>query len=119
MHAPAFNCVVTNVPGPKVPLYFCGAKMVAMAGTAPVFDSMGLIHPVYSYVDTIAVSFTADRDMLPDPGAYAAALRASFETLKAAALKTAAPKEANANKPARKPAAKPKPAPKRAAKGAK
>ena len=119
MHAPAFNCVVTNVPGPKVPLYFCGAKMVAMAGTAPVFDSMGLIHPVYSYVDTIAVSFTADRDMLPDPGAYAAALRASFEKLKAAALKTPAPKEANENKPARTPAAKPKPAPKRAAKGAK
>ncbi|QDZ08365.1 wax ester/triacylglycerol synthase family O-acyltransferase [Sphingomonas panacisoli] len=121
MHAPAFNCVVTNVPGPKVPLYFCGAKMVAMAGTAPVFDSMGLIHPVYSYVDTIAVSFTADRDMLPDPDVYAAALRSSFEALKAAALKpAAAKKEANENKPApRKAPAKPKPAPKRAAKGAK
>ncbi|MBN9596356.1 MAG: DUF1298 domain-containing protein, partial [Afipia sp.] len=90
MHAPAFNVVVTNVPGPKVPLYFCGAQMVFSAGTAPVFDSMGLIHPVYSYVDTIAVSFTADRDMLPDPDVYAAALRSSFEALKAAALKPAA-----------------------------
>ena len=38
MHAPAFNCVVTNVPGSRVPLYFCGARMVAMYGTAPVFD---------------------------------------------------------------------------------
>ena len=75
MHAPAFNCVVTNVPGSRVPLYFCGARMVAMYGTAPVFDSMGLINPVYSYGDTIAVSFTADRDMLPDPDAYADALR--------------------------------------------
>lgn len=114
MHAPAFNCVVTNVPGSRVPLYFCGARMVAMYGTAPVFDSMGLINTVYSYGDTIAVSFTADRDMMPDPDGYADALRASFAALKAAALKPSAPKqEANENKPAKKPA------PKRAAKGAK
>lgn len=120
MHAPAFNCVVTNVPGSRVPLYFCGARMVAMYGTAPVFDSMGLINPVYSYGDTIAVSFTADRDMLPDPDTYADALRSSFAALKAAALKPAAPKaEANENKPVKRPAAKPKPAPKRAAKGGK
>jgi WS/DGAT/MGAT family acyltransferase len=105
MHAPAFNCVVTNIPGPRVPLYFCGAKMLAMYGTAPVFDSMGLINPVYSYGDTIAVSFTADRDMLPDPDNYAAALRSSFEALRAAAAKG---RGANENKPAApKPAAKP------------
>ena len=108
VHAPAFNCVVTNIPGPRVPLYFCGAKMLAMYGTAPVFDSMGLINPVYSYGDTIAVSFTADRDMLPDPDNYAQALRDSFEALKAAATQPAA-KPANENKPAPKPrAAKPR-----------
>jgi len=45
-HAPVFNCVVTNVPGSRVPLYFCGAKMVAMYGTGPVFDGMGLINPI-------------------------------------------------------------------------
>jgi diacylglycerol O-acyltransferase len=103
MHAPAFNCVVTNVPGSRVPLYFCGARMVAMYGTAPVFDSMGLINTVYSYGDTIAVSFTADRDMMPDPDNYADALRASFAALKVAALKPAAAprQEANENKPAR------------------
>ena len=85
-HAPAFNCVVTNVPGARVPLYFCGAKMVAMYGTGPVFDGMGLINPVYSYGDTIAVSFTSDRDVMPDPDAYAAGLRGAFAALKAAAL---------------------------------
>ena len=51
---------------------------------------MGLINPVYSYGDTIAVSFTADRDMLPDPDTYADALRASFEALKAAVTKPGA-----------------------------
>ena len=80
-HAPVYNTVVTNVPGSRVPLYFCGAQLVAMYGTAPLFDGMGLINPVYSYGDTIAISFTADRDMMPDPEAYAAALRASFQAL--------------------------------------
>jgi WS/DGAT/MGAT family acyltransferase len=118
MHAPAFNCVVTNIPGPRVPLYFCGAKMLAMYGTAPVFDSMGLINPVYSYGDTIAISFTADRDMLPDPDNYAQALRDSFEDLKKAAATQPAARPANENKPraAAKPrAAKPKPTAKPAA----
>ncbi len=81
-HAPIYNTVVTNVPGSRVPLYFCGAKMVGMYGTAPVFDGMGIINPIYSYGDTIAISFTGDRDCLPDPENYAAALRASFAALK-------------------------------------
>jgi len=113
-HAPVFNCVVTNVPGSRLPLYFAGAKMVQMYGTGPVFDSMGLINTIYSYVDTIAISFTADRDMMPDPQAYAAALHDAFEELKAAAL--AAPTPAPAAQPKAAPAkskatpAKPKPA---------
>ena len=74
----------------------------------PMSDSMGLINPVYSYGDTIAVSFTADRDMLPDPDNYAQALRESFEALKAAATQPAA-KPANENKPAPKPRAAAKP----------
>ena len=93
-HAPVFNAVVTNVPGSRVPLYFCGAKMVAMYGTGPVFDAMGLINTIYSYTDTIAISFTSDRDMLPDPENYAAALKSAFAALKQAADiadKTAAP----------------------------
>jgi len=109
-HAPVFNTVVTNVPGPRVPLYFCGAKMLASYGTAPVFDSMGLINPVYSYGDTIAISFTADRDMMPDPEKYAAALQSSFDALKAATLGGAEPAKPKAT-PRPRAAAKPKPKP--------
>lgn len=101
-HAPIYNTVVTNVPGSRVPLYFCGAKMVGMFGTAPVFDGMGIINPIYSYGDTIAISFTADRDVLPDPENYAAALRASFAALKQAAENP----RPTARAPAAKPAAK-------------
>jgi len=81
-HAPVFNCVVTNVPGSRVPLYFAGARMVGMYGTGPVFDGMGLINTIYSYRDTIAISFTADRAAMPDPDAYAEALRAAFASLR-------------------------------------
>ena len=95
--APVFNVVATNVPGSRVPLYFSGAKMVKMFGLGPIFDSMGMINTIYSYVDEIAISFTCDRDMMPDPDAYAAALRASFNELLAAAQapvpKTVKPKK--------------------------
>lgn len=87
-HAPAFNVVATNVPGSRVPLYFAGAKMVKMYGTGPVFDGMGLINTIYSYVDEIAISFTSDRDMMPDPAVYADALRASFAALHEATVKS-------------------------------
>jgi diacylglycerol O-acyltransferase / wax synthase len=83
--APVFNVVATNVPGSRVPLYFCGAKMIKMYGLGPIFDSMGLINTIYSYVDEIAISFTCDRDMMPDPQEYAKALQTSFDELLAAA----------------------------------
>ena len=103
-HAPAFNCVATNVPGSRVPLYFAGARMVAMYGTGPIFDGMGLINTIYSYGPTIAISFTSDRDAMPDPDAYADALRASFAALKKVAAERGAapPVELNDNKPATK-----------------
>jgi diacylglycerol O-acyltransferase / wax synthase len=94
--APVFNVVATNVPGSRVPLYFCGAKMVKMFGLGPIFDSMGLINTIYSYVDDIAISFTCDRDMMPDPSAYAAALQSSFDELLAA---TKAPRSGAVAKP--------------------
>jgi diacylglycerol O-acyltransferase / wax synthase len=90
-HAPVFNTVVTNVPGSRVPLYFAGAKMVGMYGLGPIFDSMGLINTIYSYVDTIAISFTADREMMPDPALYAAGLKKAYEELKAAVAPVAPP----------------------------
>jgi diacylglycerol O-acyltransferase / wax synthase len=81
IHSPVFNVVATNVPGPRVPLYFAGAKMVRMMGTGPIFDGMGMINAIYSYGPEIAIAFTSDRDMVPDPANYAQALRDSFDEL--------------------------------------
>jgi WS/DGAT/MGAT family acyltransferase len=84
--APPFNCVVTNVPGPQVPLYSTGARLVTQYGLGPVFDGMGLIFPVFSYCGHITVSFTSCRDMLPDPEFLAECLQESFEELRDATV---------------------------------
>ncbi|WP_176399687.1 WS/DGAT/MGAT family O-acyltransferase [Novosphingobium sp. B 225] len=82
---PASNCIVTNVPGPMTPLFFCGARMIRMHGTGPLTHGMGLINIINSYCGEVALSFTSDRDMMPDPAEYAAALRQSADELLAAA----------------------------------
>ncbi len=78
------NTVVTNVPGPREPLYFAGAELVRSFGGGPVVDGMGLINIVSSYVDQFMLMFTADRAMMPDPAHYADCIRESFEDLLAA-----------------------------------
>jgi len=84
---PLYNCVITNVPGPQVPIYSTGAKMVANFGTGPILDSMGLFHVISSYCGDFTISTTSCRDMMPDPAFYTECLRQSFDELKAACAK--------------------------------
>lgn len=81
---PIFNTVVTNVPGPQVPLYMSGARLVRSYGTGPCLDNMGLFHPVTSYDGMIAISFQSCREMMPDPEFYEDCLRAAFDELEQA-----------------------------------
>lgn len=81
-----FNTIVTNVPGPPVPIYSSGARMESMAlSLICLTDGLGLAHVVQSYVDNAIISFTACRDILPDPEFYAQCLQESFDDLLAAA----------------------------------
>ncbi|WP_256364603.1 wax ester/triacylglycerol synthase family O-acyltransferase [Erythrobacter sp. NAP1] len=101
-----FNTVVTNVPGPPVHIYSSGARMESMAlSLICLTDGLGLAHVVQSYVDEAYISFTACRDILPDPEFYSQCIQDSFDDMLAAAKALdAAPK---AKAPARKTAAKP------------
>lgn len=83
---PFLNTVITNVPGPQVPLYMSGAKLVVQYGMGPVMDGMGLIHPIGSYNGGAVISFTSCRELLPDPAFYEACIRESFAALKQATL---------------------------------
>ena len=84
------NTIVTNVPGAPMQLYMCGAELVNSFSLGPLLPNMGLFHIVYSAVQnkkgTVTLSFTACRDMLPDPAFYADCLQESFDELKKAAL---------------------------------
>lgn len=124
---PPFTTVVTNVPGPPVPIYSTGARLESMMGLLCLTDGLGLGHVVQSYVKEATIAFTACRKLLPDPEFYAQCIEDSFNELleatkspppPAAASKPAAPKAKAAAKkaPARKPAAKPAPKPARARK---
>ena len=79
---PVFNTVVTNVPGPQVPLYMGGAKLVKSLGAGPCMDGLGLFHPVTSYNGEIAISFQACRELMPDPAFYEQCLRDTFEAMR-------------------------------------
>ena len=83
--SPLFNTLVTNVPGPKVPLYSAGARLENMMGLMCLTDGMGLAHVVQSYLDEATVAFTADRAMMADPEFYAACIERSFTELLEAA----------------------------------
>ena len=89
---PPFNCVVTNIPGPQIPLFSAGAKMHAFYGLGPILDGMALIHPVFSYCGEISISFTSCRQIMPDPAFYAECLQQSFEELLEAASAVQPPK---------------------------
>ncbi|MDO8290564.1 MAG: wax ester/triacylglycerol synthase family O-acyltransferase [Parvibaculum sp.] len=81
---PFFNTVITNVPGPQVPLYMTGARLVTQFGLGPILDGMGIIHPIFSYCGEITISFTSCREMMPDPDFYAQCIEDSFNELKEA-----------------------------------
>ena len=103
------NTVVTNVPGANYQQYLCGAEMVAGVSMGPLLPNIGLFHIIYSAVQgkqgTITLSFTACREMMPDPAFYAECLQDSFDELCAALLSAS---ERAALKPGKKPATKTK-----------
>ena len=96
---PPFSTVVTNVPGPPIPIYSTGARLESMMGLLCLNDGLGLGHVVQSYCDEATISFTACRELLPDPEFYIECIEGSFNELLAAA-------KAHAAKTAKEPVAK-------------
>lgn len=121
---PPFSTVVTNVPGPPIPIYSTGARLESMMGLLCLNDGLGLGHVVQSYCDEATISFTACRELLPDPEFYIECIEDSFNELLAAAkahaaktakepvAKKAAPLKTGATSAKRKAATKKKTAPK-------
>lgn len=83
---PALNLIVSNVPGPKVPLYCAGAEMLSYFPVSVVTDGVGLNITVMSYRDRVDFGIVVDHDMVDDAWSFADAMHAALEELKEAIL---------------------------------
>jgi len=79
------HTIVSNVPGPQVPLYLAGARLHTVMGMGPLLHGSGLFHAVFSAAGRITINFLSCREMLPDPAFYQQCLREAFEELREAA----------------------------------
>ncbi len=61
----AFNVVISNVPGPKEPLYWNGARLEGMYPVSIVLDRLALNITLTSYIDQIEFGLIACRRTLP------------------------------------------------------
>jgi hypothetical protein len=83
-HRPIFNVVITNVPGPQIPLYLAGSELLAHYGTAPIFDGVGLILPVFSYNGTLSISANSCPELLDDARRLTELVESSLNNLETA-----------------------------------
>ena len=63
---PPVNLVISNVPGPRSPLFLAGAKLEANYPVSVVVDGVGLNITVMSYLDHLDFGIVADRDQVDD-----------------------------------------------------
>ncbi len=83
--ADACNLVVTNVPGPQVPLYFLPSRLLACHPQAPLAPNHALSIALWSYAGRLTWGLVADRERLPDLPLLTDEIVASFSELRVAA----------------------------------
>jgi diacylglycerol O-acyltransferase / wax synthase len=65
-HSVPMNLVITNIPGPRVPLFIRGSEVRRAYPYVEVIDNEGLTIAVVSYANRLFFGLTADRDVMPD-----------------------------------------------------
>ena len=80
------NLVISNVPGPPVPLYFMGARIDALYPLGPIFHGAGLNVTVMSSNGKMHVGLIGCRDALPEIADLAEEFKAELEALYAATV---------------------------------
>lgn len=89
LHNPFFNLVITNVPGPPIPLYLDGFEMKNLYGFGPVVHGMGLMVIIFSYAGNVSITVTSDEEITKDVHELTDYIRESVEELVAATAQAA------------------------------
>jgi WS/DGAT/MGAT family acyltransferase len=87
---PPFNLCISNVPGPNVPVYLCGAKLLAHYPVSVVTDGQGLNITLVGYLGQLHFGLVACRELVPDIETLASYLVDELELLLKAADQRAA-----------------------------
>jgi diacylglycerol O-acyltransferase / wax synthase len=75
------NLVVTNAPGPPVPLSFAGAPLLEVFPVMPTMGNLTLVVGVLSYAGQLNISAAADPDGCPDVDVFAQGVRDAIDDL--------------------------------------
>jgi len=78
---PAANLVVSSVPGPRVPLYLAGARLVALHPIGPLLEGVPLNLTAVSRDDDVEIGIISCPDVLPDLSGLAGRLTSALTEL--------------------------------------
>lgn len=101
LQAGQFWCqaVTTNVPGPRVPLYVLGKRMVSAHAYVPIAGGTRCSIGIFSYLNTMTFGINADFDGYPDVDVLSTGIRRGLDRLLKIAAAEGAAKEAAAAEP--------------------
>lgn len=84
-----FNLIVSNIPGPRVPLFIAGAELLEYYPVSALPDGQGLNITVFSYRDSLFFGLLGCRELVPDLEALANGVRAEYDELHETSAKSA------------------------------
>jgi len=82
---PPFNLCISNVPGPNVPVYLAGARLLAHYPVSVITDGQGLNITVIGYLGQLHFGLVSCRELVPDLDALAGYLVDELDLLVQAA----------------------------------
>jgi len=82
---PPFNLCISNIPGPNVPVYLCGAKLLAHYPVSVITDGQGLNITVVGYLGQLHFGLVSCRELVPDIDTLASYLADELDLLLEAA----------------------------------
>jgi diacylglycerol O-acyltransferase / wax synthase len=75
------NTYATNVPGPPVPLYFAGARVLEVFPIVPILGNLSIGVGALSYAGQFNITTVADRETCPDLDVFVEGARRSLNAL--------------------------------------